>query len=310
MYSLLYHLFFLLKRKLMKNPDNKIYIRIIGYLEAYYNLYIVKQFRKHKSEKYGLTRKKRNQKVIISLTSFPKRIETVWITIETLLRQTVKADEIILWLAREQFPSLESLPTSLIEMQDRGLTIRFCKDLKSHKKYYYVMQEYPKDLIILADDDLFYPKETVETLLALHKDYPKDIICMTAQIIPSDFNSLPSVWRNPKPYERVTHSYYAQAYSGTGTLYPPYIMPEETFQKDLIAELCPFADDLWLKFMSLTNAVRTTAVYPFRCIPITIYGTDEDGLWYINGKDGQNDEQWRKLMEYYPEEFTRFKGLR
>lgn len=88
---------------------------------------------KHPSDKIGITVKKREQKIIVSLTSFPKRIDTLWITIETLLRQSMKPDEIILWLAEEQFNGIDSLPKALLEQQKRGLTIRFCDDLRSHK---------------------------------------------------------------------------------------------------------------------------------------------------------------------------------
>lgn len=76
----------------------------------------------------------------MSLTSYPKRINVVWITIETLLQQTVKPDEVILWLADSQFKEIEELPEELKVLQKRGLIIRFCDDLKSHKKYFYTMR--------------------------------------------------------------------------------------------------------------------------------------------------------------------------
>ena len=54
-------------------------------------------------------------KLIVSLTSFPARINTVHQVIESLLNQTKKADKIILWLAPEQFPNGEKdLPEKLL----------------------------------------------------------------------------------------------------------------------------------------------------------------------------------------------------
>ncbi|MBQ2886366.1 MAG: hypothetical protein IJE43_21810 [Alphaproteobacteria bacterium] len=44
-----------------------------------------------------------NMKVIVSLTSYPARINIVHKTIESLLNQTYKADKVILYLAYEQF---------------------------------------------------------------------------------------------------------------------------------------------------------------------------------------------------------------
>ena len=55
-------------------------------------------------------------KVIISLTSFPKRIDTVYLTIKTLLNQTVKPQKVVLWLAKNQFINecieAHNIPTS------------------------------------------------------------------------------------------------------------------------------------------------------------------------------------------------------
>lgn len=307
MYSFLYMIFFTLKRE-EKRIGNKKSIRtkiikwLIGYIEAYYNLFVVNIYKKYPKNNSGVMEKKREQKIILSLTSFPKRIGTVWISIETLLRQSMKPDEIILWLAKEQFNGIESLPLQLIEQQKRGLTIRFCDDLRSHKKYYYTMQEYPDDLIILVDDDTFYPKDMVEKLYKLHKRNPKDIICMTPAIIYPELRALPSSWRKAGADEKIEHSFTAQPYSGQGTLYPPNSISEKAFQKDIIMELCPYADDLWLKFMSLVSNTPVTAIYKFRSIPVTIYETGSSGLWYINAQDGENDTQWCKILDYFHEE--------
>ena len=59
------------------------------------------------------------------------------------------------------------------------------------------MQEYPRDIVILVDDDMFYPKDTIKKLWKLHKKYPNDICSITTQIIDPSFDSKPSIWRNP-----------------------------------------------------------------------------------------------------------------
>lgn len=58
MYTFLYNLYFSLKRQLMKKPGNKLYTKIIGYIEAYYNLRVVKSYEKHLPTEFGLTEKK------------------------------------------------------------------------------------------------------------------------------------------------------------------------------------------------------------------------------------------------------------
>ena len=64
----------------------------------------------------GITKEKRFPKIIVSLTTYPGRIDIVHKTIITLLQQTMKPDEVILWLAEEQFPD-KKLPKSLTELE-------------------------------------------------------------------------------------------------------------------------------------------------------------------------------------------------
>ena len=60
----------------------------------------------------GVTKEKRQTPVVVSLTSHPHRINTVYKTISLLLNQTLKPDRVVLWLAKEQFTDVE-IPTSL-----------------------------------------------------------------------------------------------------------------------------------------------------------------------------------------------------
>ena len=304
MYTLAYRLYFHLKRiqKLYKENNKEIRgikKRLLEYSEWFFNVPIKRYYEKHSTSKIGINTKNREERINVSLTSFPKRINTVWLAIESLMRQTMKPDMIILWLAESQFNGIHDLPQQLLDQQKRGLTIRFCEDLKSHKKYFFAMQEFPNDLIILADDDIIYSKDLVKQLYGMHKKYPNDIVCMSAQYI-TKFDEMPSKWRALNVNENMKHSYSIQAYSGAGSLFPPGSLDNEyAFDRNLIAQLCPYADDLWLKYMSYKRGIYTTAIYPNRYLPIMIDGTGSSGLWYINGEKNQNDVQWKSITEYF-----------
>ena len=43
------------------------------------------------------------------------------------------------------------------------------EDLRSHKKYYYTIKEYPDDIMITVDDDIFYRSDMIAKLMAYHK---------------------------------------------------------------------------------------------------------------------------------------------
>jgi hypothetical protein len=154
---------------------SKVINRIMARLfKRYLDRTVPQRFKKESSNTSGINKtEKRDKKFIVSLTSFPARVDDIWIAIETILRQSFKPDAIILWLSEEQFEGIE-LPASLTDLERRGLTIRFVPgDIRSHKKYKYALEEFPNDYIITLDDDLYYDKDLLQNLVDLKKNYPK-----------------------------------------------------------------------------------------------------------------------------------------
>ena len=66
----------------------------------------------------------------VSLTSYGKRISTVWQTIETIGAGTVKPHRLILWL--DDRDAYLDPPATLRRLQARGLEIRHCRDYGPH----------------------------------------------------------------------------------------------------------------------------------------------------------------------------------
>ncbi len=55
--------------------------------------------------------------VVVSLTSYPPRIEAVEQVVKSLLAQTIRPWKIVLWLANKEFPGGEtSLPAGLVNV--------------------------------------------------------------------------------------------------------------------------------------------------------------------------------------------------
>ena len=100
--------------------------------ELYY--YSVSKF----SSESGVLENKRDVPLIVSLTTIPERIHKVYLCIETLLRQFIKPDYIILWVS-DIFQE-NSIPHNLKKLQNRGLQIRFCKDIGSYTKIIYTLK--------------------------------------------------------------------------------------------------------------------------------------------------------------------------
>ena len=74
----------------------------------------------------------RKHEVIVSLTSYPKRMYDIHLCLYSLLVQDFKPDRLILWLANEQFPNGEDdIPRRVLDLKQWGLEIRWCEDTRS-----------------------------------------------------------------------------------------------------------------------------------------------------------------------------------
>ncbi len=240
--------------------------------------------------------------VIISLTSYPDRIGTIYLTIMTLLNQTVKPKAVILWLAKEQFEGGESgLPSKLLALKDKGLSIRFCEDLRPHKKYFYTMKENPDCDIITVDDDVFYPENLVEMLVDTSGKYPGTVVCTWAHGFflgkDGDVNTA-GQWQYLTDGTEPSFSVIPTGVGGV--LYPAHCLSEEVFNKDAIKELCLNADDLWLKATALINHCKAVRVDKPAKLFFSILKTQKSGLYYSNAIEDKNSIAWKKIMDRYP----------
>lgn len=248
----------------------------------------------------GVNIEPRDEKYIVSLTSFPGRIVDVWICIECLLRQTFKPDKIILWLAIDQFPD-KKLPDSLKKLEARGLEVQFCdEDLRAHKKYFYALKNYPDANIITVDDDLYYDNRLLENLFKLHKENPHHIVTNRAHKM--RFNSEGEI----KAYRKWSHnvsskeaSHLLLATGGGGTLYPPNSLHTEVLNKEVFKKICFLADDIWLKCMALRNGTKVVTNSNYNKDPLSIRKSQMEKLVSENVLSGGNDQQLKDVCKYY-----------
>ncbi|MDT9026820.1 glycosyltransferase family A protein [Rossellomorea yichunensis] len=299
MLKFLYALNFSLVRK--KTSGNFLWTIKYIFLRKVANIF-VKFYYKFPYKKIGINKTiKREKKYIVSLTTFPGRINVVWIAIESLLRQRFKPDEIILWLAKEQFNGLEDIPIEIIKQQERGLTIRFCDDLRSHKKYYYAFKEFSEDVIITVDDDVIYPNNTLEVLVGLHKKHPNCICSNRAHVITKKEDNLIDSYNrwvnNPRGFQGPSKLLCPTGVSGV--LYPPNSVDREIFNKESIKNLCFYADDLWLKIMSLKKGTHVVKSASFPDDLFTIESSQNESLGSINVAENKNDEQLQAILRKY-----------
>lgn len=231
-------------------------ITIFGIKFAYR---IGKSYKLAEITKSGVTTEKREQKIIISLTSFPERIKYVSKTICSLLDQTLKPDMIILWLADEQFPNKEKdLPESLLKLRKYGLTIRWYKDIKSFKKLIPAILEFPDDIIITVDDDFYFERNLIELLYSSYQKNPQYVSCHRCTKIFYKNGKLEAKGGGKKYYKRP--SFANKLCGGAGCLYPPHSLYKDITDEKLFTTLCPTNDDIWFWLMAVLQGTKIKVI--------------------------------------------------
>jgi hypothetical protein len=247
----------------------------------------------------GIKRGQRKVPLIVSLTTIPERLEKMSITTESLLRQTLKPDRLILWLDDDL--KNRKLPLPLRRQTERGLEIRFIEDIGPYKKAIYALKEFSDCLIVVCDDDVIYPSGWLKDLAEAHELKPDCIICHRARQMSLDSKGALRPYNEWKIAAEgcVTPSLALCPVGVGGILYPPGALPPEVFNQAVFRKICPIADDIWMKAMSLLNNVRCHKVAPVFVQFIPVRGTQHKTLAGENMTRGRNDVQIRAVFDRY-----------
>ena len=242
-----------------------------------------------------------NSEIIVSLTSFPARIKTVYLTIKSILFQSYPPKTVVLWLSKEQFPEGENnLPRELLLLKKKGLIIEFCDDLKSHKKYFYSFQNYSNDLIVTIDDDVYYPKNMLKLMFDFSRIYPDSIIAnrvreisfQDSKIIPYRKWKINNV-KSSEPSKKLLPTGVG------GVLYKASFFLDTLYSKKHIKELCLNADDIWLKANSLINEKKVVFTCKYYNEFIEVKGSQVESLYSQNVFNATNDPQIKGVFDLF-----------
>jgi hypothetical protein len=210
---------------------------------------------------------------LFSIFIYCTRIYDIYLVIESIFQQTLKPNRLILWLDEEEF-SDETIPLALLRQQTRGLTIKYCQNIRSYKKLIPTLRQYPEDIIVTVDDDTIYPSDLLERLIRAYKQDTQAIYYTRGCLIKLDKIGNVLSYRqwdrlgNGMPMEK--WSAFKTLSEGTplalptgvgGILYPPHSLHEDVMREDLYMKLCPHADDIWFKIMAHKQGTVSKLVY-------------------------------------------------
>ena len=207
------------------------------------------------------------EKIIITMTSWSKRLTNIPCVLDTIFNQTIKPDNIVINLSSEEFPNKENdIPNNVLEYikNHNNIIINWVgKNIKSWKKTIPTFNLFPNDVIITIDDDKLYPSNFIEFLWNKHLEYPNNPITIDAWKWPNGF------WQHCGQASLEKKDFY-----------------DNDIDKWLLTEITNFADeDSFMTFMAVKHGNPFISAGKIQLID---YNND-DG---INGKDGGKAYFW------------------
>ena len=255
------------------------------------------------SNRYGITDAKVIDKnLIVSLTTTWNRITETPLAIETILNQQVMPNKIVLWLDKKYAGT--ELPKDIKRQIRRGLTVKYCEDVGPGTKLIPALKEFPDDVIITVDSDIFYDNTLIKDLIDSYKKDTTAIHAIRCRTVIAK-NGVPEMYRKWKIIKNNPNESCSCFATGVGgVLYPPNTLHENVFDIDSLKECSFKQDDLWFYTMEMIRGTRVLNVRSTSKLGSNGYIENmttfkEGGLCNENVQGGGNDISIKKLVEKY-----------
>ncbi len=270
---------------------------------------------KYKRNMRSYSKLKKSNKYIITLTSFPKRISSIHLVIESLLNQTIKPSKIYLNIGADEIKDRSWLPNKLTVLEQKGLIINFVKRTKhQYDKFLHICSDSAHLPIVMVDDDVIYPPRSMEYLLKKHYKYPELVVSNRPhKILLNNNGSISNYKLWTKEVHEVDPCFSIFPTGAGGVLYPVKFFDELVCDEKAILRCAPYADDIWLKGCSIVKNIKaicsdmlTNERWYYQYTPVM----EEDALHKINVDKNLNDKQIIMTMEHFGIELSKiFKGI-
>lgn len=246
------------------------------------------------------------QKIIVSLTSFPAALTFAAQSIRSILNGSILPDKIVLYLDTQKFPD-KVLPKEIedIKAESSIFEVRFdSSDIRSYKKLLPALKDFPEDIIVTIDDDIFYRPSILNDLIKLHKKFPDSIIAHRVRKIQIDKPY--SKWKKYKWYDFIFKKYHLSHLSMQtgvgGVLYPPHSLDEDMLKPEIFMKLAPTNDDIWFWAAAVSKDTYVIPIPNGKTRAPELGKPNKLSLKTINLKPGndKNKEAFDKILEHYP----------
>lgn len=226
----------------------------------------------------------RPERLVVTLTTVPERMDRLQPVFRSLMDQTVAADRIV--LARPAVSRRSGQPYPPLDPPFPGVDVLDCTDEGPATKLLPALKAEPGAAILVVDDDVIYPQDFIAQMLDWHRRLPKAAIGWRGwRIVPG---------RHPKRFPHV----FATALTvpepvdillGTwGYLIPPGAFDASVHDFSGYPDGVRFVDDVWFSGHLARRGVERLVI-PGRGLPIETEASDLAALTFGPNSSGTND---------------------
>lgn len=212
-------------------------------------------------------------KVVISLTTLPVRINKIQQTINSLLDQTVKVDEIVMNLPYVSLKGDAYVIPDWLENLDNVTLRRIDEDRGRATKLLPTLEvEDPNTRIIVVDDDIVYNSKTVENLITAFERYEGKAVISNYGLNIDEKLSIPFSAMSRLPLfflptgTRVDLLQGFSSYVVTRKLFPP-----EVFDTAAGNPESKYVDDVWFSGWLGHNGVKIFQLKTWAQMPLPVF---------------------------------------
>lgn len=234
--------------------------------------------------------------LVVSLTTYPARAKWMWLTIDSILAQSLQPERIVIVLSRDEFRGV-ALPRSLKKRLERQCSALWIEErLGPFGKLVPTTRLYPEATIVTVDDDIAYPRDLLRRFIEASTNTPDAIICGRGRVVqfePSGSFAPYSAWDHAG---RTTPAPYVFPLGVNGVLYPPqWFGHAPLLDSDAALRLSPKNDDVWFWACACIARTRTVCLGD-GILPVNA-ALDGSPALFDENRTGGNDRQLREVAE-------------
>jgi len=226
----------------------------------------------------------RPERLVVTLTTVPERMDRLTPVLHSLLDQTVHADRIV--LARPDVSRRSGQPYPQLHPAVPGVDVIAATDEGPATKLLPALLAEPNAAILVVDDDVIYPRDFIAQMLDWHRRLPQAAIGWRGwRIVPGVHpKSFPHIFatalKEPEPVDILLGTW--------GYLVPPGALDAAVHDFTGYPPGVRFVDDVWFSGHLARRGVLRLVI-PGRGLPIETEASDLAALTFGPNSSGTND---------------------